>query len=721
MKRTKITVTVWLILVMGGLYSSSVLGGDNGDTAGDGSHIDYTTCHNSPYQPCGDCSMCANCDSDDSNVRDCVAGERPELCKHSSPTGVIESAAESFAIIYDDGPAADPVGIACPSCATTGADIPKDSQLLRLRLSRIWRSTWHGLGSFGVTMYIGYDYWVAKSVADGRTIIQFVDPNNSMQADFLDNGDGTFISLGSDDHLTQVVEATETHVIFRKLDGRLFRFDWTDYFQNGVLRRARLRYIEDRNGNRINFSYVTPVTNTTPDVLMWTNATDPYGRTFQFSYLTWQGNNVVNRVILPDGRTVTYGYDEAINSFFTNKVDYGNGIESTLSYDDVTKIQERNEALLPADHYRQSILLSHFAHGRTRWIKRADGSFLYSRTSSEEGGVFTSTIYHRGETTEVKSSVTKVLLSHRQQRVDNSWEDLTTYEADDRRPVNRQVQPDGRIWSAVRDSGNDRILLKTYPDGSAESFTYNEFAQRTSHTHRSGAIELWEYDAKGNLLKHTEAAGATGVEASETWSYNLRGQVVRHTDFNGNQTTYEYAPNGDLTSLGLPQSTGQPAGTITYTYDAAGRLANITDPAGRFLSYSYDAAGRLILTTYGDGSTEQLNYGSGEFSARMLSKKDRNGNQTQFSFDPTGRVLTTNVQDAATGEILTSTTNTWDGPTGRLMGVDRDGDSTEYTYDYKGRVLNTSVHPNVNNVLTTTNVYDQYHLLSTTDPYGRIT
>jgi len=698
-----------------------VLGQGSGNTQGGVIQPEYTTCHNVPHQPCDCCPSSSIADSTDSKKRDCLDKEGSQTTKTNSPAGVIESAAESFAIIDDDGPSAAPASGGCPSCATTGADIPEDSQMIRLRLTRIWRSTRNGFGSFGLTMYMNYDYWVGLSVFGGTNMLRFVNPNNRLDADFFDSGGGTFISLGYGDRPTQVVEATATHVIFRKVDGRLFRFDWTEYFQDGVYRRARLSYIEDRNGNRINFNYVTPVNDTTPDVLMWTDAVDPYGRSFQFSYRTWQGNNVVDKVTLPDGREISYSYDEAINPFFTHKVDYGNGIESTWSYDDLAKLNQRNEALLPADDYQQSILLSHFARGRTRWIKRADGTLLHSRTSSEDAGVFTSTVYHRGETTEVKANSAKVLLAHRQQRVDGSWEDFTTYEADNDRPIKGQAQPDGRTWSAVRDLATDRISLKTYPDGSTESFTYNEFAQPTSHTHRSGAIELWTYDTKGNLLSHTEAAGATGVEATETWSYNERGQVVNHTDFNGNQTTYEYDSNGDLRSLTLPQSTGQPAGTVTYTYDAAGRLASVTDPVGRPMSYIYDSAGRLIVTSYGDGSNELMNYGSGEFSARLLSKRDRNGNHTDYTYDATGRVLTTQVREAATNTVLATTTNTWDGPTGRLMGVDRDGDSTEYTYDYKGRALTTSVHPKVNNTLTTANVYDQYHLLSTTDPYGRKT
>lgn len=716
MKRTQRIVIGSLILAVVVLCSPLVLGQGNGDTGRDLTGHDFMTCINSPHKPC----CCSNGDRSDSDKKDCDKCGGEANCVSGSPTGVVLSCAESFALIDDDGPAALPSGFSCPSCIRIGAGLPKDSQMLRVRLSRIMRSTWFGWGSFGIRMYSGYDYWVARSVVDGVPMLLFVDPNNSMQATFLGTGGG-FIPFAGDDVLTKVVEATATHVTFRKLDGRLFRFEWTGYVESGVYTRARLQYIEDLNGNRINFTYLTPVTNTTPDALMWQAATDPYGRTIRFSYLTWQGRNVLGQVTLPDGRTVTYSYDESINSFFPDKVEYGDGIESMLSYDNLTKVGQSNEALLAADHYRQSIQLSQFAYGRTRSIKRADGTFLYSRTGSEDGDSFINTIYHQGETREVINSPTKVLRSQRQRRVDGSWEDLTTYEADDQRPVKGELQPDGRHWGMVRDPANDRVLFRTYPDGATERFTYNGFAQPTSHTHRSGAIEVWEYDVKGNLLSHTEGTGVAGVEATESWSHNTRGQVAKHTDFNGNETTYDYYSNGDLKAIGLPQSTGQPAGTITYTYDAAGRLANVTDPAGRPMSYSYDAAGRLTVTTYGDGSTEQMNYGTGDYSARLLSQKDRNGNQTLYSYDLTGRVLTTEAREAGTGRILTTITNTWDAATGRLMAVDRDGDSTEYSYDYKGRVLTTTVHPKENQALTTTNVYDQYHLLSITDPYGRKT
>src|SRR5690242_2042882 len=136
MKQTQRIFTASFVLAVAVLCSSSVLGQRNGDTPGNRIQPDYTACVNSSNQQCG----CCKCSHGSAN-KDCLHDEGSQTCKNNSPTGVMESAAESFAIIDDDGPAVSPVDADCPSCAGTGANIPEDSQLLRLRLTRIWRSS----------------------------------------------------------------------------------------------------------------------------------------------------------------------------------------------------------------------------------------------------------------------------------------------------------------------------------------------------------------------------------------------------------------------------------------------------------------------------------------------------------------------------------------------------------------------------------------------------
>ena len=105
---------------------------------------------------------------------------------------------------------------------------------------------------------------------------------------------------------------------------------------------------------------------------------------------------------------------------------------------------------------------------------------------------------------------------------------------------------------------------------------------------------------------------------------------------------------------------GQPAGTITFTYDGFGRVLTVTDPISRTVTYGYDAAGRHNLTTYPDTSTEVTNYDTGDNSARVLSTLDRNGNTTKYAYDTTGRVNQVQVVDATTSLVLTTTTKTYD-------------------------------------------------------------
>lgn len=723
MKKPHLILACCLSVISTLSYDSSALGQGSGDTPGGKSHPDYTSCIKQDQWNFCDSNQ-GRCLGQGTNPRspEPVSTEGTVLCRNHSPSGVDLSRGEFFTMVDDDGFNASPVGAACPSCGSALASIPEASQLPRVRLRRIWRSTLDYSGSLGFKMYTGYDYSVNKWTSGGLTFIQLQDPNTASSETFrLRIGNEQKYDLTSTpDYHTRIIEATASHVTFLLSNGEKLRFEWTAYLERDGHTRARLHYIADRNGNQITFDYVRPATDATLDVFKWSTATDPYGHKLQFSYTVWKGLNVLDLVTLPDGRTIRYSYDTSINKLSAYKVDYGNGIESTITYDwTLTSIQ--NEALLSADHYKREILLSHFAPGRTRSIKRADGTFLYSRTDMGKGGANISLIYDEGETFEITSSEKKPLISSRQQRVDGSWETATRYSAANHRPIDGVSQPDGRAWQATRDNANERISRRAYPDGSVESFVYNEFSQVTRHTHRSGAVEEWKYDASGNLLSHTEAAGIAGVEATETWTYSARGQVLTYSDFNGNVTKYDYYPNGELATITLPASEGQPAGTITYNYDPAGHVIGITDPGKRSIAYKYDSIGRLTMTTYGDGSTEEKHYGTGEFSARLLSSKDRNGNQTLYEYDAAGRVRAARVKEAGSEKILSITTNTWDGPTGRLLATDVDGDSTEYIYDYKGRVLATTAHPQAGQTLTSTNVYDQYHLLYTIDPYGRKT
>ena len=205
---------------------------------------------------------------------------------------------------------------------------------------------------------------------------------------------------------------------------------------------------------------------------------------------------------------------------------------------------------------------------------------------------------------------------------------------------------------------------------------------------------------------------------------------MTHTDFNTNVTSYVYYSTsggsgaaGELQAIVLAGSgTLQPSGTISFTYDGFGRVASVTDPVGRTVSFTYDAAGRLIQTAYPDTSTELVTYsGTASTSAQVQTTADRNENQTALTYDSTGRVALANTYQgsAGTGALMTSTSSSYDPSTSMLTSVNTDGQQTDTIYDYLNRVAATVVHPSMSKSLTSSNTFDRYNLLSTTDNYGR--
>jgi RHS repeat-associated protein len=674
------------------------------------------------------------------------------------------------------------------SCSSCGASIPESSQMPRVGVERVFRTRenrWWG--SFGERMYLTYDlfaYLVVPTQPQAARTLVLIDPTTGIGDSFgsVDLGATWFPFAGSGTpRLWSSVAAYDASgVTFRLANGTRLRFSFTGRTA-GTITYARLDYIADRNDNRITFSYQFPATgapeSSTLDVNRRTQAVDAYGYRLLFRYATFRGNPVVDRITLPDGRNLDFSYDPSVNDSFFSRLDYGGGIRTTWSFrlDSMVGSAVRNEALLPADERMASYVLQKTgdpAPGAVIAVRWADGADRYSRTDVRNSfGDYVATVNSLGEITQATATSQSVIRTHQRlgeaaaTQYASGTEDTGSYAQ-----PGSVSQPDGRYFSVERHPTNGRVTRRDYPGdpgnpgdpGTSESFTYNAFGQITSHTDRNGRVTVWQYDAAGNMLSHTVAAG-TAVQATESWTYNARGQVLTHTGFRGQTCVYTYyeaeagggagggggggesgagdradagedgggggaggagagggAP-GELRTITVPASPGRPAGTTTFRYDAMGRLAQTQDPVGRLVDYAYDDAGRLVSVAYGDGSTETMTYGTGDLSSELLETKDRNGNRTVRSYNANGQVVSVSVVEAVTGNVLTRTDMTYQAGSGLLLTSVTDGDSVEYTYDYRSRPLTVTRHPSAGASLVASSAYDQYHLVRSTDPYGRET
>lgn len=157
------------------------------------------------------------------------------------------------------------------------------------------------------------------------------------------------------------------------------------------------------------------------------------------------------------------------------------------------------------------------------------------------------------------------------------------------------------------------------------SYTYNEFGQVLTETDPRGGVTRYDYDAQGNLVSITNAAG----HVTTLSHYDGHGRPGRIIDANGLVTDLTYSPRGWLISRSV-------AGEVTsYYYDGVGQLTQVTLPDESTISYVYDDARRLT------GITDSLD------------------NSISYTLDAKGNRIGEEVKDA-TGALARQTRRIYD-------------------------------------------------------------
>lgn len=224
---------------------------------------------------------------------------------------------------------------------------------------------------------------------------------------------------------------------------------------------------------------------------------------------------------------------------------------------------------------------------------------------------------------------------------------------------NRRVFPAGAQVVTTRDNAGraTRIQAKNAAGAVTADVGYSYamgatdttlIRTRTSYLEQgitAGAVTSYSYDSLNRVTKAEEKVGAT---VSASWSYGY--------DAAGNRTTQ--------TKVG---STGSAAGTTTYTYDGANRLASTSADT---TTWAYDAAGNQtrdgitgVTTAYGDrgqvqaigttnytqfgqGNTEQLSATGGRSfttSVLGLSSQNTGAGVQSFGRTPDGQAVSYRV------------------------------------------------------------------------------
>lgn len=220
--------------------------------------------------------------------------------------------------------------------------------------------------------------------------------------------------------------------------------------------------------------------------------------------------------------------------------------------------------------------------------------------------------------------------------------------------------------------------------------------------------------ACGQLASVTNALG----QATTYDSYDAAGRLLQMTDPNGLRTSYTYDFRGRVSAITVtpPGGTGR---TTSYTYNGAGNIVSVLFPDGRALAYTYSAAQKLTRVTDNLGNYVEYSY---DLKGNRTGESTHDSSGTlvrsiETAYDARNRIasvnaggsLTQQVHDAI-GNLVSetdpnsnpATTHSYDVLNRLFQTIDRLGGATTYGYDVNDRLKQVSAP----NAATTQYVYD---------------
>lgn len=242
------------------------------------------------------------------------------------------------------------------------------------------------------------------------------------------------------------------------------------------------------------------------------------------------------------------------------------------------------------------------------------------------------------------------------------------------------------------------------PESINTNYTYDDINRLTSILYPGDLLQVFGYDARGNLGSITSPNNVT-LNAT----YDELNRLIQTTiGTSGRSTiTYSYDDASNLTTIDRPDGR-----SIEYTYDDGDNIIVMNEGDAQLTLYDYDLVGRVASITNARGYTTLYNYDRGSDlteiidplgnrqtyrwrSGRIAEYIDQRDQKFTFNVDALGRIET--IRDFATEQNIAINTQLTYNDSGRITevatGIDNErtrglGTYARYTYAADGRILN---------------------------------
>lgn len=431
---------------------------------------------------------------------------------------------------------------------------------------------------------------------------------------------------------------------------------------------------------------------------MATETIDPLGQRTQYVY---DPKHQLTKVVDPLGRESKFEYDGVGNQ--TAVVDaLGHRVET--AYDPTfSKPSQHTRFLLEVPSTQGGVQLSYtpihlsFAYdGKGNAIGFTDAAGLSSQIAYDARGQINQVtrpaqdssvpVVNAGMSSTVASSARKLNFAYNNAgdiaRIVDALGNETRFESDALGRQTAYIDPLG-YTSKAQYNVLDQVTQVTDPLQQNSSLNYDVAGRVTGVVNQAGVeIERYTYDAQGRMTARTDA-----LNQSVNYEYDSYNRPIKVTSRKGQVVTISYNERSQVASLVTPDR------SISYQYDAVGRLAEVRD-ASSVNSWQYDAADRIVQV---DSTTAAGNH------------------RLQYRYDSLDRVVRRTL--SGTGIVSPEvTTYSWDNADRLLSHTTAVGGqdyTTRYSYDAAGRLsARKSQAGNTPDLITQAYGYDSLDRLS---------
>ncbi|UTW46347.1 RHS domain-containing protein [bacterium SCSIO 12696] len=298
----------------------------------------------------------------------------------------------------------------------------------------------------------------------------------------------------------------------------------------------------------------------------------------------------------------------------------------------------------------------------------------------------------------------------------NNNQTTQTFDALDRlkdelRPLNQDISYTYDAQGNIKTVTDPKGLVTTYnyngfgnltsmvsPDTGTTTYTYDDANNRLTQTNANGVTATFTYDALNRPLSTSYPDSSLNITYGYDAGANGKGRLTSVTDASGSRT-FTYDHFGNLTGI---SATGNVTYTLSYGYNTAQQLVQVTYPSGRTVDYTYNSEGEISgASTTLNGTTtslannmaylpfgpiQQFNYGNGIQLSRSFDLDYRLTNQdhgtvksNSYSYDNVDNI--TAIDDTLDGSRDQSLT--YDA-LNRLTNATGVYGTIDYTYDETG-------------------------------------